>query len=95
MTLDDFAETTRHVIAKDGFGAFQPTAIFPERNHLAVLAGVPQGVDLDHACRKWVRHLAVGNEEYLFAFKVDGSHFKVVHGGHGIDEEAVFVTNDA
>jgi hypothetical protein len=88
VTLDEFATITRNVIARDGFGEFQPTACYPARRHLAVLAGVPAHVDIESASTKWALKNAVSNEEVLVAFRVADTQFKIVRIADGLTEEA-------
>ena len=77
MTLDEFATATRRVIASQGFADFQPTAVYPERDHIRGGADFPASVPESHIFR-WAGEERRDGEEMLLAFKVDDSHFKVV-----------------
>jgi hypothetical protein len=90
MTIQEFADITNRVIARDGFGNYLPTAIFPERHHVAVLEGAPIDIDIELASCKWAKERAHGSEEYLVAFKIDRNHYKIIHRIHELFEEAVF-----
>jgi len=75
MTLDEFAAVTQRVIAKQGWHDFQPTALYPARRHIRGGASLPAGrVGL----LAWAAEDSRQDEEFLVAFKVDDSHFKVV-----------------
>jgi hypothetical protein len=69
MTIEMFAEITLSIIARDGFDGFLPTACNPARRHVAVLQGVPAGVDVERAALDWASRKAEADEEYLVAFK--------------------------
>lgn len=87
MTPDEFAETTQRVIAVDGFAGYQATAVFPARQEIRVLTGAPP--DLTEAkIVEWAAKQAVGSEEFLVAFKVDSSHFKIVRSAGGRQSDA-------
>ena len=78
MEIEEFASITRNVIAESGFDDFLPTACFPERRELRALTGLPDDEDPEKPVLEWAEGLAVGPEEFLVAFKVDASHFKVI-----------------
>ena len=79
MTLDEFAETTRFIIANEGIDRFLPTACFPSRRQIKVLAGLPPEVDPDLAVVEWAaEHAQEVNEEFLVAFTVGPQRFKVI-----------------
>jgi hypothetical protein len=83
MTLDQFAEMTRRVIADQGFDEFQPTACFPERRHVKSLAGLPDDIDPEQPVLEWAMNSADENEEFLVAFKIGDNHFRVVRPENG------------
>jgi hypothetical protein len=89
-TVDEFAIITRRVIAKDGFDDYLPTALYPTRKHVVVLEGVPTGVDLEPIAVEWAAKGAIGDEEFLVAFKVAPTKFKVIRRSAGRQEEEVF-----
>ena len=76
--LASFAAITRRVIARDGFEGYLPTALFPARKHVVVLEGVPEGEPLETVALAWALSNAAGGEEFLVAFKVSPTHFKVI-----------------
>lgn len=78
MKIEEFAAVTQDVIAKNGFNGFQPTACFPERRELRTLADFPDDEDPEQPVLEWAGKLAVGAKEFLVAFKIDASHFKVI-----------------
>jgi hypothetical protein len=89
-TLEQFAKITRNVIAEDGFDGYLPTALYPERKHIVVLEGAPDDADLETIATRWASKGAIGDEEYLVAFKVGPRQFKVVRRYAGGQEEGVF-----
>ncbi len=89
MTTDDFIAMTRRVIAKDGFDGYLPTLVLPARRHIAALEGVPPGVDVEAAAKKWANAKAGADEDYFLAFKIDPVHFKVIARRDGIEEERI------
>jgi hypothetical protein len=78
MEIEEFASITRNVIAESGFDDFLPTACFPERREVRTLAGFPDDEDPERPVLEWAQGHAVGPEEFLVAFKVDASHFKII-----------------
>jgi hypothetical protein len=95
MTIQQFAETTFRVIAEGSFENHIPTALFPERDHIIALEGIPADVDVEDAALTWAQDNAQGTEEYLVVFKIDPTHFKVVRHWGGSFEEGVFKIADA
>ena len=89
-TVDEFARITRRVIAKDGLDDYLPTALYPARNHVVELQGVPDGLDLEPIVTEWAARGAIEGEEYLVAFKLDSTRFKVIRRYPGGREEGVF-----
>jgi hypothetical protein len=85
-TVDEFARITRRVIARDGFDDYLPTALYPGRKHVVVLEGVPDGAEAAKG--------AIDDEEFLVAFKVDSTRFKVIRRYSGRQEEGVFDAED-
>jgi len=90
VTLDEFATITQRVIARDGFDEFRPTACYPARRRLAVLAGVPPHVDIESASTTWALKNASSNEEILVAFRVSSARFKIVRIAEGFTEEGQY-----
>jgi hypothetical protein len=77
MTLDEFAAVTQRVIGRKGFDHFQPTALYPQRDHIRGGADFSASVPVAHIL-EWAAEGARDGEEFLVAFRVDDSHFKVV-----------------
>ena len=94
-TVDEFASITKKVIARDGFEDYLPTALYPRRKDVVVLEGVPQEADLEPIVMKWATENAVGDEEFLVAFKVGPNKFKVIRRYKGAQEEKIFNALDA
>jgi hypothetical protein len=84
MEIEEFATITQSVIAENGFDDFQPTACFPHRRELRTLAGFPDDEDPEQPVLEWAAEIAAEAKEYLVAFKIDVSHFKVIRklGSH-------------
>jgi hypothetical protein len=78
MGLDQFAEVTRRVIAKDGFEEFQPTACYPQRAVVRCLTGLPADIDPEEPVLEWAGKAAIDGEPFLVAFKIDDSRFRVI-----------------
>ena len=89
-TVDEFANITKKVIARDGFEGHLPTALYPGRKDVLALEGVPEGADLEAIVMKWATKNAVGDEEFLVAFKVGPNKFKVIRRYKGAQEEKIF-----
>jgi hypothetical protein len=92
MRLEDFAETTQRVIRKDGFDGFLPTLCLPERDHIAVLEGVPEEKQphIRSISLAWARDKATDQEEFLLAFREDDASFRVIRSYRGEISERVF-----
>jgi len=95
VSVQQFAEITRRVIARDGFDDYLPTALYPARKHIVVLEGCPDDVELEPVAVSWATKNAVANEEFLVAFKVGNESFKVIRMSSGEREEAIFHVSDA
>ena len=93
MTLDEFAEMTRCVIAQDGFANYFPTACYPLRRHLLVLEGFTTNLPPDDRVLKWASASAQENEEFLVAFKVDAMHFKIIRRIGPYSEDEIFAVD--
>ena len=93
-TVEEFARITRKVIAHEGFDDYLPTALYPNRAHIAALEGVPARADLETIALEWAANGAIGDEEFLVAFKIGPTKFKVIRRNVGIHEEAVFDIRD-
>jgi hypothetical protein len=89
-TVDEFARITRRVIARDGFEEYLPTALYPDRQHIVVLEGAPEGADVERIALAWATKGAIADEEFLVAFKVAPTKFKVVRRHADGREEGVF-----
>jgi len=87
VCLSTFAAITRRVIARDGFEGYLPTALYPERKHIVVLEGAPEERDLEAIALEFALANSLGTEEFLVAFKVSPTHFKVIRR-NGLHYEA-------
>lgn len=96
-TVAEFVRVTRRVIARDGFAGFLPTAVYPDRSAVVVLDRVPDGGDLEPLCVRWAASGAIANEEFLVAFKIGPTQFRVVHRlGSGLEQAGIdFSIGDA
>lgn len=90
MTLDEFANITFSIISKHGFADFQPTACFPERRDVRVLAGLPASKDVETESIAWARKSAIAEEEFLVAFKVAPEKFKIFRFSGDRTESSIF-----
>jgi hypothetical protein len=77
-SIASFAEITRRIIAEDGFAEYLPTVLYPERKHIMVLEGVPSSVDLESVSLDWAKSNAIDDEDFLVAFKVSNTQFKII-----------------
>ncbi|WP_165074317.1 hypothetical protein [Paludisphaera rhizosphaerae] len=90
MQLEEFARMTRRVISNQGFDDYLPTAIFPGRQMIMVLEGIPVDVDVEKAALAWASRKAQADEEFLVAYKSSDDHFKVARRADGKFEVAVY-----
>jgi hypothetical protein len=90
MTLDDFAKITRRVISEDGFEGYLPTACYPIRREIKALEGLPSDLAPEEPVLEWAAESAGLNEEFLVAFKVDDSRFKVIRRIGPFAEEQIY-----
>jgi len=88
--VEEFAQITRNVIAHKGFDQFNPTTLYPTRRHIAALEGVPPDAEVEALALEWAADVAVGDEEFLVAFKIGPTQFKVIRRHQGTYEAAVF-----
>ena len=95
VTVDEFASITRRIIARDGIDNYLPTALYPARKHVVALQGVPEGANLERISTEWAAKGAIGNEEYLVAFQLDATRFKIIRRYSGGLEEGVFAVDEA
>jgi hypothetical protein len=93
-TVDEFARLTKKIIARDGFEDYLPTALYPSRRHIVVLEDVPEDADLEPIALEWAANGASAGEEFLVAFKIGSTTFKVIRRIGGSQEEAIFDIGD-
>lgn len=94
MTIREFAVITRRLIAKEGFEEFQPTACYPERREVKVLAGLPPDIDAEEAVLDWAFRGADNDEEFLVAFKISDDSFRVVRWFDTSFQHADYLINE-
>lgn len=95
-TIDEFAEMTRSVIVAGEFDEFMPTVLFPESARIMALSGVPDDADVEAVSVEWAAEKAVGEEEFLVAFRISQTQFKVVRRFAGGEDNRVFnIVGDA
>jgi hypothetical protein len=92
MQLDDFADSTKRVIRKDGFEGFLPTLYLPQQYHIMVLEGVPpeKQSEIRTIALEWARDKAADEQEFLLAFREDEASFRVIQSLNGELSEKVF-----
>lgn len=90
MTVDDFAETTRHVIQTIGLLEFECTASFPNPGCMHALAEVPKGEGYWEAVIARASENAQPGEEFFVSFKVGHDQFKVIRRADGASEERTY-----
>ena len=97
MSIEQFAEITRKVIARDGFDGFLPTLCLPVRRHIAVLEGAPtdSGADMRSIALKWVSEKISSDEEYLIAIKESSESFLIIRHVGLKTEEKLYSLNEA
>lgn len=91
LDMQGFAEITQRVIARDGFDRYLPTLCLPERQHLAVLEGVPEEKqsEIRTIAISWANKKANATEEYFLAYKQDSERFRIIHRhAEGVEEDA-------
>ncbi len=90
MTLEEFAAMTRRIIARDGIVGFLPTACYPQRRHISVLAGLPPQADVEVETLTWAIRNAQPDEEILIAFSISADRFKIIRRSSEATEQGVF-----
>ena len=78
MTIDEFTQQTRELIALIGISEFQASFACPDPVHLRAFANLPANEDewdtlMAHCCDS-----ARQGEEFMAAFKVNECQFKVI-----------------
>jgi len=88
MTLDEFSIVTRRIISNQGFEDFLPTACYPLRRHVQTLVDLAKDINPEEPTLTWASKAAQDGEEFLVAFKIDATHFKVIRriGSYSEDE---------
>jgi hypothetical protein len=92
---ETFLQATRRTIHQSGLDDFLPTLLLPDREHLVVLEGIPQGEDQAAIARKWASAQAGSGNPYMLAFRVDGTHFAIVRFIGGVLSEDFYASQDA
>jgi hypothetical protein len=87
--IDHFIAMTHRVIERDGFEAYQPTLLLPQRKDIRILEGVPADVDIEAAATSWATRATDAEEDFFLAFKTDPNHFKVIARVRGERHEAL------
>jgi hypothetical protein len=90
VTLDEFAETTRFIIANEGIERFLPTACYPARRQITVMAGLSPEADTEKTVLEWAARAAQAGEEFLVAFAIDPHRFKIIRTIGPFAEDEVF-----
>lgn len=90
MELAAFAELTRKIIRDNGFDEFIPVACLPDRRELRGLDGLSRELDVEKESIAWANSLAEPSEEFLLAFKVTATQFKVIRRLDGVLESAIY-----
>lgn len=90
MELAAFAELTQKIIRDNGFDDFIPVACFPVRRELRGLDGLKPELDVEKESIAWATSLAEQPEEFLLAFKVTATQFKVIRRLDGVLESAIY-----
>ncbi|HDP88878.1 MAG TPA: hypothetical protein ENN42_02830 [Thioalkalivibrio sp.] len=97
MEIQTYATVTRKVIAEEGFAHFHPTACFPARRLIKALEGVPPDAEperIEAGVLLWAERQAEPGEEFLVAFKIGPTQFKIVRRVGDQAESAVFNAQD-
>jgi hypothetical protein len=85
--IEQFIAMTHRVIEEEGFGDYLPTLLLPQRQDVRVLDGIPEGNDIESQAKGWAERSVNEDQDFILAFKVDASHFKVVARIDGINSE--------
>lgn len=93
MTAEEFALITQRIIEKEGFSDFQPTACYPTRREVKTLAGLPDDIDPENPVIGWAAESADSEEEFLVAFKISNTVFRVIRYRGQIIERRDFTTD--
>lgn len=90
MDIAAFAKITQNIIRDNGFDDFIPVACFPARREIRGLEGLGPGLDVEKEALDWANSLAESSEEFLVAFKIDETLFKIVRRQNGVIESENF-----
>jgi hypothetical protein len=93
MTLDEFSETTKYIISREGFDRYLPTVCYPDRGEFRVLTGLLSHIEPEQPILDWASKSAGKNEEFLVAFKIDGNRFKVVRCVGPFSEDEIYTVS--
>ena len=78
MTIDEYAQQTRELIALIGISEFQASFDCPNPTCLHGIADLPTSEDQWDMCMARFRDSARQGEEFMVAFKVSECQFKVI-----------------
>jgi len=76
--LEQFVNATRQVIAEDGLDTYLPTLLNLTRGDIVVLDDIPDDVDMEAAANHLVTRETKPGDEYLLAYRISATHFRVV-----------------
>ncbi|QOJ11892.1 MAG: hypothetical protein HRU74_07460 [Chthonomonadaceae bacterium] len=77
--LEVFVRSTLAVASRKGIEDFAPTLCVPGREHVAVIAGIPEGVDHREAIQNVIRRNSLESEELLFSLLTGAQEVTVGH----------------
>ncbi|WP_410499000.1 hypothetical protein [Chitinibacter sp. S2-10] len=90
MDIEKFSEITKKIIADNGFDEFAPVACFPSRNEIRVLSGIPTNADIEKEVLSWAKSLLGECTEFLTAFKISNTQFKVIQYKSGEHTSCIY-----
>jgi hypothetical protein len=87
--IDEFIAMTQRITQREGFEGYLPTLLLPAKKDVRVLEDVPPEVDIEVAATKWAAMSVEPNEDFLLAFKINETSFKVVSRINGNNHENI------
>jgi len=95
MNIQEFAEMTNRIIARDGFDNYLPTLCIPMKRYITVLEGVPEDeqIHIREIALEWAEEKTEPSEEYFLVYKENSESFRIIHQYEGGTEEKSFSVN--
>jgi hypothetical protein len=93
--IDQFVQMTQRIIAGHGFEDYLPTLLLPDEGNVVVMESDFEMSDHEPQARAWLAERVAPGQNFLAAFKVSETQFKVVGVMAGTAIERVYTAGDA